>query len=77
MTVMQSGSVSIITVVGLYWLIVVAIYMVRGRLEARKAQPGPDGRVVLAGELNLLRAATVLLGPPVAVVLMLWLITVL
>jgi hypothetical protein len=75
MEVALTGRISVLAVVGGYWVIVLAISMVRGRVQARRAQPGPDGRVVLSGELSLLRAAAVLLGPPAAFLLVLWLIT--
>jgi hypothetical protein len=60
-----------------YWLIVLAAYVIRGRLQVRKAQPGPDGRVMVSGELTFVRLATVLLGIPVALILLLWLLTIL
>lgn len=70
-----TGRISILAVVAVYWVIILAISMVKGRAQARRAPPGPDGRVVLSGQLSLLRAAAVLLGPPAAFVLLLWLIT--
>ena len=75
MQVARSGSVSILALAGVYWLAVVAAYLIRGRLQSRAAVPDPDGRVVFAGHLNITRAVAVLVGPPAAVWLLLWVAT--
>ena len=65
--------ISVVTIIIVYWIVVVVTFMVRARRTARRRSPGPDGQIVLSGQLGVGRALLVLAGPPAVLWFVVWL----